>query len=117
MTKVPLTWGQRLAEQLDLAGVVLIIMLTGMFVLFWLAQRGGPEGFDLRRMLLDDNDKPSVLRVLSVGAWAVSSWVVMRDAITVEGADVPLLAVYLAAWSLSPVAVKLIEALQAKWSK
>lgn len=110
-------WALKFLEQLDLAGVVLIIMLAGMATLFWLAQRGGPDSFDMRRMLVDDNDKPSVLRVLSVGAWAVSSWVLMRDAITVEGADAPLLLVYLGAWSGAPVAAKLIEALQTKWSK
>lgn len=108
-------WATKFGEQLDLAGIVLVIMLAGMFVLFWLAQRG--KDFDMRRMLVDDNEKPSVLRVLSVGAWAVSSWVLMRDAITVEGADAPLLLVYLGFWSGAPIAAKLIEALQAKWSK
>lgn len=110
-------WAQKFAEQLDLAGVILIFMLAGMVWVFVLAQRGGPDTFDFRRTLTDDKEKPSLLRILAVGAWAASTWVLMRDAISVQGADPTVLGLYLAFWSGSPVAVKLIEALQAKWTK
>jgi hypothetical protein len=41
----------------------------------------------------------------------------MKDAISMDGADPPLLAIYLAAWSGAPVAAKFIEALNNKWGK
>lgn len=106
-------WVQTFSGQMDLPGVLLLVMLVGMVLLAILAQQG--EDFELRRMLLDENEKPSMLRILAVGAWGVSSWVLMKDAISAGGADATLLAVYLAAWSGAPVAAKLIEALAVKW--
>lgn len=107
-------WLTKFGEQLDLAGFLLLAMLLMMAFLFVMAQRD-PE-FDFRRMLLDDNGKPSVLRGLSVGAWAFSSWVLMRDAISLNGADAQIFVIYLAFWSGAPIAAKFVEALQAKWT-
>jgi len=109
-----MTWLDKIGGQVDLAGLVLIAMLSMMVWLFILAQQG--EKFDFRRMLVDDNEKPSMLRILAVGAWAFSSWVLMRDAISIQGADPQVLLIYLAFWSGAPIAAKLVEALQAKWT-
>ena len=107
-------WLEKFLGQVDLAGLILLGMMAVMALLFMWAQSG--ENFDFRRMLLDENEKPSVLRVLAVGAWAMSSWVLMRDAVSKDGANETLLAIYLIFWSGAPVAAKLIEALQAKWT-
>lgn len=107
----------KLIEQLDLAGIILVVMFVGMAVIFWLAQRGGPDSFDMRRMLVDDAEKPSVLRILSVGVFAIMSWVVMKQALTVGGVDSLLLTLYVAVFGGGPIGVKLIELLQTKWSK
>lgn len=108
-------WLKVMLGQVDLAGLVLIAMLCFMMLLFMCAQRG--EGFDFRRMLVDDNEKPSMLRILGVGAWAFSSWVLMRDSISIQGADPTVLGIYLAFWSGAPIAARFIEALEKKWTK
>src|SRR5262245_60474086 len=109
-------WVDKFLEQLDLAGVILLFGLVLAVILFMCAQRGKEKGadFDFRRMLTDDADKPSMLRILAVGAFFVSSWVLMRDAISINGADSTVLAIYLASWSGAPVVAKLIEALESK---
>lgn len=108
-------WAERFAEQLDLAGVILVIMFVGMASIFWLAQRGGPDSFDMRRMLVDDDDKPSVLRILAVGVFAVMSWILMKQALTTGGVDSLVVTLYVAVFGGGPIGVKLIEALEAKW--
>lgn len=107
-------WAQKLLNQLDLAGFMLLVMFVIMVAMIVIAQ-SDPD-FDFRRMLLDDNEKPSMLRILAVGAWATSTWVLMRDAISVQGADVQVFAIYLSFWSGAPIAARLIDALQAKWT-
>jgi hypothetical protein len=108
------SWIDTFLRQLDLAGLILLGIMAIMATLFVLAQLS--ENFDFRRALVDENEKPSVLRILAVGAFAISSWVLMRDAISKEGANENLLAIYLVFWSGAPIAAKFIEALHAKWT-
>jgi hypothetical protein len=113
-TAEKITWADKFLGQLDLAGFILLAMMGLMIWLFYWAQ--SDDGFDFRRALKDENEKPSMLRILAVGAWAMSSWALMKDGISKDGADPAILAIYLGAWSGAPIAAKLIEAVHAKWT-
>jgi hypothetical protein len=107
-------WATLILMQLDLAGLVLVGLLGVMIVTLILAQRS-PE-FNIQQMMLDDNGKVSFLRVAGIGAFAVSSWVVMKDTISSGGANPMIFWGFVGVWSGAPVAGKLIEALSLKWS-
>ena len=105
-------WLQTWAAQLDLAGVLLVVMIVAMIWTLVLAQRA--EGFELRTVLLDDSCKVSFLRVCGLGAFGFSSWVLMKDTIDGNGVDPTVFLIYVAAWSASPVAGKALEVWRSK---
>ncbi len=101
--------------QLDLAGILLVILLLLMIVILWRAQRA--EGFDLKEALKNDEGKVSFLRICSLGAFAFSSWALMKQTLAAGGIDPLLYGEYVALWGGMPMANKFIDALQVKWSK
>jgi len=104
-----------LLPQLDLAGILLIVLLAAMMWIMVLAQRA--EGFDLREALLNDEGKVSFLRICSLGAFAASTWALMKDTLSTGGVDFSIFSSYIALWGGMPVASKMIDAVQAKWTK
>ncbi len=105
-------WLHNLAAQLDLAGVLLVVMIVAMIWTLVLAQRA--EGFDLKTVLLDDGGKVSFLRVSGLGAFGFSSWTLMKDTLTADGVDPTVFLIYVAAWSSAPVVGKALEVWRAK---
>ena len=101
-----------LAAQLDLAGLLLVVMILAMVWTLILAQRA--EGFDLKTVLLDDGGKVSFLRVSGLGAFGFSSWTLMKDTLTADGVDPTIFLVYVAAWSGAPVLGKALEVWRTK---
>ena len=106
-------WADTFLGQIDLAGLILIALIAAMVWTMILAQRDAE--FDLRQALLDDNGKVSFLRLAGLGAFAVHSWALMKNAVS-AGPDVTLFVSYGVIWSGAPIAGKLIEALQVKWA-
>lgn len=108
-------WLATFLAQLDLSGAILLGFLVAFGWTMMLAQRA--PGFDIKQVMLDDNGKVSYLRLVPLGAFAVHSWALMKDALSQGGVDPVLYAIYGAIWSGAPIAVAMIEALKAKWTK
>ena len=101
----------------DVPLVMLVVMLLASFWMLWCAARR-PEAF-VGRMLVDVDGKPSALRLVQLWGFMFASWVMMRDALRAEGADVSIFAIYVAATFGGPIAGKMIDKWNgaAPWSK
>ena len=99
-----------MASAFDGPFMVLLILLAGLTLALWVAQSRGR--LDLARMFQDDAGKESGLRFAILGSWIISSWVVMADQVSQKQGDPMLLGIYLAVWSGTPIASKIID----KWS-
>jgi hypothetical protein len=65
------------AVRWDLPAVVMVAMLL---IFIWTLYRTQQQAdFNFADMYRGDDGKPSTGRVVAVGAWVVSSWVVMQD--------------------------------------
>jgi hypothetical protein len=107
----------RVLSAVDLPALVLMLLMSLALWVIWRAQRNGK--FDFSEMLRDENGKPSGLRLSVLGAFAVSSWVLMREALEAGPLDPQVYFVYLATWSGALVFVKGVEKWDGKlpWSK
>ena len=93
----------------DLPALVLAALLIGFAVSLYLVQRR--NDFDFAQMYLDENGKPSTVRVLSVGAWVASTWYVMQDML--DGVPTPeVFWGYVITWS----GAKVLEKGAEKWN-
>jgi hypothetical protein len=95
--------------QLDLAGIILLLLIGIMVGTLWRAQKA--DDFDIREMLRNDEGKVSVLRICSFGAFAFSSWGFMKDALSSGGPTLWIFVVYIALWGGMPVASKVFDKL------
>lgn len=86
--------------------IVLFAMLIGTAVVMFKAQ--DRNFFDFGNMLRDDNGKENALRLAALGAFAVSSWIVMQLTITGNMTEA-YYAIYLLTWSGSAVLLKFLE--------
>lgn len=94
----------------DVPLVMLVVMMFASFWMLWCAARK-PESF-IGKMMIDPDDKPSVLRLVILWGFMFASWVLMRDALRPEGVDVSVFAIYVAATFGGPIAGKFLE----KWN-
>jgi hypothetical protein len=107
------TYLAALASSLTIGVLIPILILLLITAMIWLlisrAQRD--PGFDIANTLRDEAGKESSVRVLTFGAFAVTSWgyAVSAFALPQYFSDVTLY--YLAFWSGSPVALELAK----KW--
>lgn len=104
-----MTWDQVFvwfAHAFDGPFTVALILLAGLAVMLWRAQRSGR--LDLARMFTDDAGKESGLRFAILGSWVMSSWYLMASVVK-GNSDAMLLGTYLLFWSGAPIAAKLIE--------
>ena len=92
---------------LEPINVVLIATLAGAAFVMIRAQRSG--NFNFGEMLRDEDGRPSSSRVIGFGAFAASTWVLMRYATSNTITDWIWWG-YLAAWSGSAVLSKAIDA-------
>jgi cbb3-type cytochrome oxidase subunit 3 len=101
----------------DVPLVVLIILLAAATFVLWKAQQRAD--FDLANMLRDDSGKESPLRLCVLGAFAISSWAIMKDTLRTEGADPQLFLIYCATWSGALVFVRIADKWDGKlpWAK
>jgi hypothetical protein len=97
------------AVRWDLPAVVMVAMLL---IFAWTLYRTQLQtDFNFADMYRGDDGKPSTGRLVAVGAWVVSSWVVMQD--TLDGVPTPeLYWAYVIAWS----AAKPLEKFADKWN-
>jgi len=102
-------------EYIDMPALILVLMLSAAWGMIRSAQKRAD--FDFGNMLKDENGKESAMRLGVLAAIAFSSWYVMSDLILSKAGDPTILLIYLVCWSGSPVALKLGEALVAKWTK
>jgi len=100
---------ETLRQMLDLPALVLALMLVGAAWVAWRAHGSGR--FDWGNMLRDADGKESAQRFAVLGAFAVSSWFVMRMAFRVDQPDPQIFWAYLVAWSGAHVLTKAAE----KW--
>lgn len=107
-------WLAILVGQFDLAGFLLLLLVASMLWVLWRA--ASAEGFDIKDVLRDDNKKPSFTRVAGLGAFAFSSWVLMKDVLSANGAHPEIFWSYIIVWSGAPIASDLVKALEAKWT-
>jgi hypothetical protein len=92
------------------ANVILLVTLILLLVVVALAQRR--DDFDWADALRDDStDKITVLRVTAIGAFGVSSWVVMHEATENQMTDTMFL-IYCVTWSSSILLSKFLD----RWS-
>ena len=94
----------------DVPLLVLIVLLAATGVILWLAQKR--DDFDLANVLKDESGKESALRVCTLGAFAFSSWSVMKDTLRTEGIDPQIMLIYCLTWSGALVFVKFAD----KWN-
>ena len=92
-----------LTENLDFAAIVLVFLLAGSVWILFKAQQ--QRGFDLSKMLRDDNGKESALNLCILGSFAISAWMLMFDTLHHEETDWKGLLVFLLIWSGARVAV------------
>lgn len=93
----------------DLPAVVLVVALL---VYGWSIYKTQTRAdFDFADMYKGDDGKPSTGRVIAVGAWVISSWVLMQD--IMDATPTPeLFWAYVIAWS----AAKPLEKAAEKWT-
>lgn len=100
----------------SLPSFFLCLMLAAAWSMVHKAQ-SRPD-FDFGNMMKDPEGKESAMRLAVLGAFCFSSWflmAIMSNNPTGDHTNIYL--IYLVCWSGSPVALKLGEALLAKWSK
>lgn len=95
------------ASAFDGPFAVLLLLLAGLAIMLWRAQKNGH--LDFAKMFKDENGKESGLRFCVLGAWIISSWVVMADLVAQKQGDAALLGIYLATWSGSAVFIRALE--------
>lgn len=100
---------ERLLALVDLPAVVLVALLLVSAWVLWRAQKSGR--YDLGNMLRDADGKESAQRLAVLGAFAVSSWYLMRAGLASAELNSELYWAYLVTWSGSHVLIKAIE----KW--
>ena len=98
---------KELAVWLEPINIVLIATLAVAAFVVIRAQASGK--FDFGEMLRDEDGRPSSSRVMGFGAFAASTWVLMRYA-TANSITDWIWWGYLAAWSGSAVLSKAIDA-------
>ena len=96
----------QLAEWAKPENVVLAIGLIGLALALMLANRRGR--LDLSQMFKDGAGATSAGRVTAIGAFIVSSWIVMKAALANARSD-NAFGLYLVAWSGSMVLSKAID--------
>jgi hypothetical protein len=100
---------------IDIPTLVLLCMLFGFWFIARTAQ-ARPD-FDFGNMLKDPEGKESVTRLGMVVAIPFTWWGFMADTMANKAVDPVVLAICLACWSGTPVAMKLGDAIVAKWTK
>ena len=91
----------------DVPLMALFIMLFMSFWMLFCAARR-PDSL-LGKMMQDGEGKPSVMRLVTLWGFNISSWVVMRDTMRPEGVDVSVFGIFVAATFGGPIAGKLLE--------
>lgn len=99
----------QLVRLVDLPAVVLIVMLIGSAWIAWQAHHSGK--FSWGNMLRDGEGKESAQRFAVLGAFAVSSWFLMKMALRDGPIDPQIVWAYLISWSGAHVLTKAAE----KW--
>lgn len=92
----------------DLPAIVMVAMLV---VFAWTLYRTQQQAdFNFADMYRDDDRKPSTSRLIAVGAWVISSWVLMQDVL--DGVPTPeIYWAYVIGWS----AAKPLEKMAERW--
>lgn len=104
-----------ISAYLSVPSIALLVMFCGAFYVLKAAQRR--EDFDLGNMFKNEAGKESVVAMGAMIAIILSGWVLVYDTVTNGVVDQNIYLIYLAIWSGSKVAEKLVEALAAKWTK
>ena len=107
-------WLAVAAGQFDLAGLILLGIIGLMVLTLWRA--AAADGFDIKQLLLDDAGRVSFLKTATIGAFGFHSWVLMKDTLSANGANLWIFISYGIIWSGAPIAHDLVEALKCKWT-
>jgi len=97
---------------IDLPTVVLIVMLGFSVQIVRLAQRNGKVDFS--EMIKDDTGKASALRLVVLGAFAISCWVIMHESLVAGQVSSELFLGWLGIWVTAALGGKGIEAWRSK---
>jgi hypothetical protein len=91
-----------------------LLILVGITAMIWflISRAQKDPDFDIANTLRDEAGKESATRVLTFGAFAVTSWGYAVSAFALPQYFSEVTLYYLAFWSGSPVALKLAE----KWN-
>ena len=101
---------QWVSTNIDFPAIILLMFIMfGVWVLFQMQKRAD---FDLAQILCDPTtNKPSMFRVLGLGCFGISSWVIMYILFKNNGQiDKWLFGIYVLIFSGTPVASKAIDA-------
>lgn len=108
------TYLATLASSVTIGVIIPIAILLGITVMIWVlisrAQRD--ENFDISNTLRDENGKESASRILSFGAFAVSSWALAVTVFALPQYFVQAMIAYLLAWAGTPPIIEFAK----KWN-
>ena len=105
------TYLAALASSVTIGVLVPLLILVGIALAFWLlvsrAQRD--PAFDISNVLRDETGKESATRVVTFGAFAVTSWVLAVVTFAHPDKITEAMLYYLIFWSGAPIVVKFAE--------
>lgn len=107
------------AHAFDGPFTVVLILLAGLALMLWRAQRSGK--LDMAQMFHDTEGRASGGKFAILGAWIISSWFLMAAMVS-KLSDMVLIAcmgIYLLFWSGAPIALELVRKWDGRlpWSK
>lgn len=110
-----------LTSSVTIGVIIPILILLGITAMIWvlISRAQSKDGFDISNTLRDENGKESAARILSFGAFAVSSWSLAVTVFALPQYFIEAMLYYLVFWSGAPVVVRFAEKWDGKlpWSK
>ena len=104
-----------LITNIDLPAIAFFLIFGAFVYVLWQAQHTPDNNFDVKDMLRDANGKPSAFRLFSFICAAATTWALMYHTIKTTGQiNEWIFALYLAVWSGSAVASKIVDAYQSR---
>lgn len=115
------TYLATLASSVTIGVIIPILILLGITAMIWvlISRAQNKDGFDISNTLKDENGKESSSRILSFGAFAVSSWSLAVTVFALPQYFIDAMLYYLVFWSGAPVVVEFAKKWDGKlpWSK
>lgn len=108
------TYLATLASSVTIGVIIPILILMGITAMIWvlISRAQKDESFDIANTLRDEAGKESAARILSFGAFAVSSWALAVTVFSLTQYFIEAMLYYLVFWSGAQVVVKFAE----KWN-